>query len=63
MAFRSFINAYTPDAVEPGIARTENGKWTAADVFSAFVAVVLEAPSDLWARSLLEAVRTKIGVK
>jgi hypothetical protein len=63
MAFRSFINAYMPDAAEPGIARTENGKWTAADVSSAFVAVVLEAPSDLWARSLLEAVRTKIGVK
>jgi hypothetical protein len=62
-AFRSFLNAYMPDAREPGIVRTENGTWTAADAASTFVTVVLEAPSDSWARSLLEAVRTKIGVK
>ncbi len=62
-AFRSFLNAYMPDAGGLGIARTENGTWTAADVFSTIVAVVLEAPSDAWAHSLLGAVRTKAGVK
>jgi len=62
-AFRSFINAYMPDAVEPGVVRTEDGKWTAGEVFSTFVAVVLEAPSVAWARSLLEAVSMKLGVR
>ena len=62
-AFRSFINAYIPDAVKPGLVRTENGKWTAGDVFFTFVAVVLEAPSDVWARSLLEAVSIKLEMK
>ncbi|UCD70693.1 MAG: hypothetical protein JSW70_06720 [Syntrophobacterales bacterium] len=62
-AFRSFLHAYMPDAVEPGIVQTENGTWTAVGIYSTFVAVVFEAPSDGWARSILEALCTKLGEK
>ena len=60
---RSFLDAYMPDAVEPGIVQTEDGKWTAADVCARLVAVVLDAPSAAWAHDLLEAVRNKQEVK
>ncbi|MCK5552867.1 MAG: hypothetical protein KAJ09_06965 [Deltaproteobacteria bacterium] len=62
-AFGSFLNAYMPDAGESKIVRTENGTWTAADVYSTFVAVVLDVPSEGWARSLLEAQRAKLRVR
>ncbi len=62
-ACRSFLRAYMSDAVESKIVQTEDGKWTATDVWSVFVVVVLDAPSDEWARSLLEAVRANLGAK
>lgn len=55
-AFRSFSNAYMPDAVD-GVVQTENGEWTAVDLHSTHVAVVFDAPSEARARSLLDAVR------
>ena len=60
-ASRSFQATYMPDAIQ-GIVRTENGKWTATDLCSRFVAVVFDAPSDEWARSLLEAVCRELEV-
>jgi hypothetical protein len=33
-AFGSFLNAYMPDVAKQGIVRVEDGKWTAADVYS-----------------------------
>ncbi len=61
-ALRSFLNAYMPDAIQ-GIVQTENGKWTATDSHSRYVAVVFDAPSDRWALSLLETVRGELEVK
>lgn len=62
-ALRSFLRAYMPEARQIGIVQTENGKWTAADLFSRFVGVVFDAPSDESARSLLEAVRLQLETK
>jgi len=61
-ALRSFFNAYMPDAIQ-GTVQTENGKWTATDSHSRYVAVVFDAPSDTWALSLLETVRGELEVK
>jgi hypothetical protein len=62
-AFGSFLNAYMPDVAKQGIVRVEDGKWTAADVYSTFVTVVLDAPSEGLARSLLEVQRAKLRVR
>ena len=62
-AFSSFLNAYMSDAMQTGIVKTENDKWTATDLHARFVAVVFDAPSDGCARSLLEAVRMRLEVK
>lgn len=61
-AFNRFLNAYMPDAVQ-GVVQTENGKWTGADQHSAFLAIVFDASSEGYVRSLLEAVRIQLEVK
>jgi hypothetical protein len=58
-AFGSFLNAYMPDAKGPSVVQTEDSKWTATELYSSLVVVVLDAPSKSWARSFLEAVRSK----
>jgi hypothetical protein len=59
-AFRTFLDAYMPEGRESGMVRTEDGKWTAAAYHSRFVMAVLDAPSDAWAQSHLEAVRNQV---
>ncbi len=49
-----------PDAKETGTVQTENARWTATALHSRYVAVVLDAPSNESARSLLEAVRIRL---
>ena len=60
-AFRSFLAAYMPDARE-GIVQTEDGQWTGAHRCSRFLVVVLDAPSEGSARSLLDATRVRLEV-
>jgi len=60
-AFAGFLNAYMPDAAH-GVVQTENGKWTAAGLYSASVAVVLDASSQGHAQTLLDAVRRHVEV-
>lgn len=61
-AFKSFLDAYMPDAVQ-GVVQTENARWTAADLLSPFVAVVFDASSEGYARSLLDAVGMQLEVE
>ena len=34
MAYKSFLNAYLPDAMTKGMVQTENGKWTVTDLLN-----------------------------
>ncbi len=58
-AFESFLTAYMPEAKGSSAVQTEDGTWTATELYSSLVVVVLDAPSENWARSFLEAVRSK----
>jgi hypothetical protein len=54
-ALRKFVAAYMPEAGSKGIARTENGKWTAARCEGRVVVAVFDSPTERGARSLLDA--------
>ena len=59
-AFKSFIDAYMPDAEEVGLVQTEDMKWTAAQVKRDFVIIVFNAPSVPFARDIVGKVVDKI---
>ena len=61
-AFESFLHAYMPEASKTYIIRTENDKWTATRSYAMFVVVIFDAPSQEYARSLLEAVHVRLEV-
>jgi hypothetical protein len=61
-AFRTFLDAYMPDAVED-VIQTENGQWTATDLYSTIVTVVFDASSEADARKLLDATRLRLEVR
>jgi len=44
-ALESFVSAYMPDAVEPGLIQTEDGKWTAAWLADDLLIIVFDALS------------------
>jgi len=44
-ALESFVSAYMPDAVEPGLVQTEDGKWTAAWLAGDLLVIVFDAIS------------------
>jgi len=54
-ALASFKNAYMPDAGVSSSVKTENGKWTSISRSNSFVAVVLDAPDEPFAQSLIRA--------
>lgn len=53
-ALRSFMEAYLPEGQGKGMARLENGKWTAAQAWGEFLAVVFDAPEEQSATALME---------
>ncbi len=55
-AHRSFIANIMPGAVETGIIRAENQKWTHARVARNIVAVVFDAPTEKTAREFLSKI-------
>lgn len=61
-AFKSFKQVYMPEAKEPKIIQTEDGKWVGADATQEFVMVVLDAATKAFAQTLLERAKDKLEV-
>jgi hypothetical protein len=59
-AYDSFTKAYMPDAPEPGLVQTEDQKWTAAGIKKDFLVVVFNAPTDSFAKEMIERVGRNI---
>lgn len=59
-AFDSFLSAYIPEGKESGIAQIENKKWVAAKLEGVFVVVVFDAPTEVYAQDLSEAIVNKL---
>jgi len=60
MALDSFVNAYIPEAKTSGILQIEKGKWVKGKKDKEFVMVVFDAPTEVYAQSLIDATRDKI---
>jgi hypothetical protein len=56
-ALTSFLKNYLPEAERQGIALLENGKWCAAKLKGRLLAIILEADSQQFAKSLLTRVK------
>lgn len=59
-AFKSFKNAYMPDAIKTGIIQTENGKWTAVTLHQNFLIIVFDTLDKAGASSRIEVVRKRL---
>ncbi|MFQ6070974.1 MAG: DUF6599 family protein [Candidatus Aminicenantales bacterium] len=59
-AYRSFSEAYMPDASEQGLVRTEDGKWTAAANKGDYIAAVFGLHSRDYAQKLMSEILKKI---
>jgi len=57
----SFIEAYMPDAVEPGLVQTEDMLWTAAKRKNNLLIIVFNAASDTSAKEMIKKVEERIG--
>ncbi len=60
VVFKSFTEAYMPDAKEPGLVQTEDLKWTAAKALGDFLFIVFDAPSKSLAREELGKIEKRI---
>lgn len=56
-ALGSFFQVYMPEALESGLARMEDGKWTLARIESSYVAIVFDALSEGTALKLQSAIQ------
>lgn len=56
-AFESFSRAFMPDAAEPGLVKTEDGRWAYASVMQEYLVVVFDALSKDQAKEKAEAVK------
>lgn len=59
-AYKSFIKVYMPEAGKSGIVQTEDLNWTAARVKKNILIIIFSAPSDSYAKDILEKVSRKI---
>jgi len=59
-ASKSFIMAYMPESSSSRILRTENGKWTAAQIHQRFLIVIFDARLKEKAEELIEATKKKL---
>ncbi|MBE0460752.1 MAG: hypothetical protein IBX60_03860 [Candidatus Aminicenantes bacterium] len=55
-AYKSFIQAYMPDASEEGLVKTEDNKWTAAKLQEDLLIVVFNAPTYFSAKEMIQKV-------
>lgn len=62
-ALESFVRAYMPDAHEPGLVQTEDGKWTAARSLRHFVFIVFNASSASAAKGIMDRVEHRVEQK
>lgn len=59
-AYSRFVETYMPDAAEPGLVQTEDGKWTGIRMADELLILVFDAPSESAAQTLLGQVRRNI---
>ena len=59
-ARKTFTKIYMPEAVESGLVRTEDLKWTAVKVKKDMIIIIFNAPSDAYAKEKLEKVEARI---
>ena len=62
-AISSFRQAYMPEALEKGLLKTEDGKWTGARRSREFVLVVFGASGEREAEERIKAAEQKLGMK
>jgi len=60
-AYESFTEIYMPDARKLGMVQTEDLKWTAAKIKNDFLIIIFNAPSDSFAKEMIEKVDKKIN--
>jgi len=60
-AYESFIKAYMPDAREPGLVKTEDLQWTGARLKKDFLLIIFNAPSDFFAKEMLDNIQKRIS--
>ncbi len=54
--YDSFLAHYIPEGSGTGLAQTESGNWTMANLTDKVLSIVFEAPDEDWASELLSAV-------
>ncbi len=59
-AYKSFIEVYMPDAVEPGLVQTEDGLWTAAEAKDDLLVIIFNAGSRLLAKEIIKKVEERM---
>jgi len=55
-AYKNFIQAYMPDASEQGFVKTEDNKWTAANIQEDLLIVIFNAPNYSSAKEMIQKV-------
>ncbi len=60
LARKTFTEAYMPEALEYGLVQTEDLKWTAARVKKDFFIIIFNAPSESYAKEMIEKVEVRI---
>lgn len=53
-AYKSFTQVYMPDAVEPGLVKTEDMKWTSAKALEDLLLIIFDVSSDAIAKEMME---------
>jgi hypothetical protein len=59
-AYKTFTKIYMPEAIESGLVQTEDLKWTAVKVKKNLFIIVFNAPSDAFAKEMIENVEARI---
>jgi hypothetical protein len=60
---RSFVKAYMPESSPSRVIKTENGKWTAAQVYKNYVIIIFDAVSREKAEVLIQATQKNLREK
>ncbi len=59
-AFLSFSKAYMPDSGDQALVRTEDGRWTKAECYREFLAIIFGAPEQAEAERLVSSTVSKL---
>jgi hypothetical protein len=60
-ALSTFRKAYMPEGADKSAVKTENSKWTAAERYGDYVAVVFDGPDEPFAQRMIRAASSSIG--